>query len=184
MDTWRVDPVPEPPTGFPPEIACHGEVARFGVAGLSLRLTALQRKLERDHALSVALDISDRDAADSLSPDVTAAVHAIFFEAASNAARHSCGMMVRLTLQVSGNSVSLRIEDDGVGFAFKGIYELRELVAFGVGSQTLARLVAIFGGRMRLDSRTTGTRIEIGLPRDGFGRDVPAPPLPDLAIAS
>lgn len=178
MDTWRVDPLPEP------RIGPSAEIARFGVAGLSLRLTSLQQKLERDHALSVALDISDREAADSLPPDVTAAVHAIFLEAALNAAHHSGGLMVRLTLQVSGNSVTLRIEDDGTGFAFRGIYELRELLAFGVGSQTLAQLVTIFGGRMRLDSRVTGTRIEIGLPRNGFGRDIPTPPLPELAIAS
>jgi signal transduction histidine kinase len=178
MDTWRVDALPEPRIGL------SSEVARFGVAGLSLRLTSLQQKLERDHALSVALDISDREAADSLPPDVTAAVHTIFFEAALNAARHAKAMVVKLTLRVSGDSVSLRIEDDGTGFAFSGIYELRELLAFGVGSQTLARMVAIFGGRMRLDSRTTGSRIEIGLPRTGMARETSAPALPELAIAS
>jgi signal transduction histidine kinase len=177
MDTWRVDALSEPRFDLP------AEVARYGVAGLSLRLTSLQQKLERDHPLTVALDIADREAADGLPPDVTAAVHIIFFEAAFNAARYSRGTMVRLALQTSGNRVTLRIEDDGIGFAFKGIYELRELLAFGVGSQTLARLVAIFGGRMRLDSHTTGSRIEISLPRDGFGRNVPAS-LPELAIAS
>jgi signal transduction histidine kinase len=178
MDTWRVDPITEPQPGFPPEIA------RFGAAGLSLRLTSLQQKVERDQALTVSLDISDRDAADSLPPDVTAAIHAIFLEAALNAARHSRAAVVRLTLLIGNDNVSLRIEDDGAGFAFKGIYELPELLAFGVGSQTLARLVAIFGGRMRLDSRVTGSRIEIGLSRSGFGRNLPAPKLPELAIAS
>jgi len=178
MDIWRIEPGPEPHLGLP------AEIARYGAAGLSLRLTALQQKLERQHPLTVALDIADREAADGLPPDVTAAIHAIFLEAALNAAQHARGTMVRLVLQATGNSVSLRIEDDGRGFAFKGIYELRELLAFGVGSQTLARLVSIFGGRMRLDSRTTGSRIEITLPRNGFGRSVPAPPLPELAIAS
>jgi signal transduction histidine kinase len=178
MDTWRVDPISEPRIGL------STEVARYGVAGLSLRLTALQQKLERNHPLTVALDIADREAADSLPPDVTAAVHAIFLEAALNAACHSHGTMVRLSLHVTGNSVSLRVEDDGNGFAFKGIYELRELAAFGVGSQTLARLVTIFGGRLRLDSRVTGSRIEVSLPRHGFGRDVPAPSLTELALAS
>jgi signal transduction histidine kinase len=91
--------------------------------------------------------------------------------------------MVRLVLRTSDNSVNLRIDDDGAGFAFKGIYELPDLLALGVGAQTLARLVAIFGGRMRLDSGATGSRIEIALPRDGAGRDIPAPPLPRLAIA-
>ena len=177
MDTWRVDPVPEPPIGFPAEIARHG------AAGLSLRLTSLQQKLEREHPLTVALDIADREAADGLPPDVTAAIHVIFLEAALNAAHHSGGTMVRLVLQTSGNSVTLRIEDDGAGFAFKGIYDLQELLTLGVGSQTLARMVAIFGGRMRLDSHATGSRIEIALPRNGFGPSVPAP-LPELAIAS
>jgi signal transduction histidine kinase len=181
MDTWRVEPVPEFPE---PRIGLPAEIAHYGAAGLSLRLTALQQKLEREHPLTVALDIADREAADGLPPDVTAAVHVIFLEAALNAAQHSGGTMVRLILHTSGNSVTLRIEDDGTGFAFKGIYELRELLALGVGSQTLARLVSIFGGRMRLDSRTTGSRIEIGLPRNGFGRSVPVEPLPELAIAS
>jgi signal transduction histidine kinase len=177
MDTWRVDPVPELRSGLP------AEIARYGAAGLSLRLTALRQKLERDYPLTVALDIVDREAADNLPLDVTAAIHTIFFEAALNAAHHSGGTMVRLVLRTSSNSVTLRIEDDGAGFAFKGIYELRELLALGVGSQTLARLVAIFNGRMRLDSRVSGSRIEIGLPRAGFGGDIPAAPVPKLAVA-
>jgi len=155
MDTWRVDPVPEPRIGLP------AEVARYGAAGLSLRLTSLQQRLERDHPLTVALDIADREAADGLPPDVTAAIHTIFFEGALNAVRHSGGTMVRLVLETSGKNVILRIEDDGAGFAFKGIASLHDLLALGVGPQTLARLVSIFGGRMRLDSRATGSWIEI-----------------------
>ena len=178
MDTWRVEPLPEHRLGLP------AEVARYGAAGLSLRLTALQKNLERDHPLTVALDITDRAAADGLPPDVTAAVHAIFLEAALNAVHHSRGTMVRLVLHVGANSVMLRIEDDGRGFAFRGSYELRELLAFGAGSQTLARLVAICDGRMRLDSGVAGSRIEIGLPRSGLGRADEATPVADLAIAS
>jgi signal transduction histidine kinase len=178
MDTWRVEPVPEPRTGL------RAEIAGFGAAGLFLRLTALQQKLERDHPLTVALDIADRAAADGLAPDVTAAIHVIFLEGALNAIRHSGGTRVRLILQTSANSVTLHIEDDGTGFGFKGIASLHDLLALGVGSQTLARLVSIFGGRMWLDSRVTGSRIEIVLPRSGHGRKIPAPPLPELAIAS
>ena len=92
--------------------------------------------------------------------------------------------MVRLVIETRGNSVILHIEDDGAGFAFKGVASLHDLLALGVGPQTLARLVSIFGGRMRLDSRATGSCIEIVLPRNGFGRNVPASPLPELAIAS
>ena len=178
MDTWRVETSPDPRLSLP------AEVARYGAAGLSLRLTALQQRLERDHPLTVALDITDREAADSLPPDVTAAVHAILLEAALNAAQHSGGAMVRLVLHVGGDSVMLRIEDDGRGFAFKGVYELRELLAFGAGSRTLARLVAICDGRMRLDSGVAGSRIEIGLPRNGLGRGSPEPLALEFAQAS
>jgi signal transduction histidine kinase len=178
MDTWHVEPASEPHAGL------AAEIAHFGAAGLSLRLASLRQKLEREHPLSVALDIGDRDAADSLPPDVTGAVHAIFLEAALNAVQHSGGTMVRLVLHTTGNSVTLCIEDDGAGFGFKGIASLNDLLALGVGSQTLARLVTIFGGRMRLDSRATGSRIDIVLPRDGFGRDLPIPPRRELAIAS
>ena len=173
MDTWRVDSVPEPLIGLP------AELARYAVTGLSLRLAFLQQRLERDHPLTVALDIADREAADGLPPDVTAAIHTIFFEAALNAVRHSGGTIVRLVLQTTANSVTLIIEDDGAGFGFKGIASLHDLLALGVGPQTLARLVAILGGRMRLDSRVTGSRIEIVLPRNGFGHDLPTA----LAIA-
>lgn len=176
MDTWRVEPLFDPPIGLP------AEIARFGAAGLSLRLTSLQRKLERGFSLTVALDIADREAADGLAPDLTAAIHAMLQEGALNAANHAGGTLVRLTVQVSGGTVMLRIEDDGAGFAFKGIYDLGELVAFNVGPRQLVQLVVARGGRMRLDSRASGSRIEIALPRDGAARETVAAPA--LAIAS
>lgn len=177
MDTWRVEPVLDRRLDLP------AEIARFGAAGLSLRLTSLQQKLEREFSLTVALDIADREAADGLAPDLTAAIHAVLHEAARNAANHARGTLVRLVVQVTGGHVLLRIEDDGTGFAFKGIYDLRELLVFNVGPRTLAQLVRICGGGMRLDSRASGSRIEITLPRDGASLRVPSP-LPALAVAS
>lgn len=180
MDTWRVEPA------FDRRLDLPAEIARFGAAGLSLRLTALQQKLEREFPLTVALDLADREAADGLSPDLTASVHAMLHEGARNAAHHAGGTLVRLVVQVTGGSVMLRIEDDGAGFAFKGIYGLAELRAFGVGPQALAQLVAACGGSLRLDSRASGSRIEITLPRDAAARSEPAPVVeaPALAIAS
>ncbi len=177
MDTWRVEPIVDRRLDLP------AEIARFGVAGLSLRLTSLQQKLERDFPLSVALDITDRDAADGLAPVMTAAIHAMLHEGARNAAQHSGGTVVRLVVQVTGGNVMLRIEDDGAGFAFKGIYGLNELLAFGVGPQGLAQLVAVCSGTMRLDSRANGSRVEIVLPRVAMPLPETAP-VPALAIAS
>ncbi|SRR5579875_2734659 len=169
MDTWHVEPLSDRRLELP------AEVARFGAAGLSLRLTALKQKLERDFPLMVAFDIAEREAADGLAPDLTAAIHAMLLEAARNAARHSGGTLVRLSVKVVGGSVTLRIVDDGAGFAFKGIYGLDELLAFGVGPRGLVQLVAACGGTMRLDSRASGSRIEIAVPRDPALRSAAAP---------
>jgi signal transduction histidine kinase len=179
MDTWRVEPL------FDRRLDLPAEIARFGAAGLSLRLTSLQQKFERDFPLTLALDIADREAADGLAPELTAAIHAVLQEGARNAAAHSGGALVRLVVQVTGGQVLLHIEDDGAGFAFKGLYDLGELLAFDVGPRALTQLVAACGGRMRLDSRASGSRIEITLPRDGAALAEPAPlAAPAFAIAS
>jgi signal transduction histidine kinase len=179
MDEWRIEPVRDRGAGLP------AEIARFGAASLSLRLAALQQKLERDFPLSLALDITDREAVDGLAPDLTAALHAILLEAALDAARHAGASLVRLAVHVSDNSVMLRIADDGAGAAFKGIYDLGELIAYGVGPQALAQLVGACGGRLRLDSHTSGSRIEIVIPRDGAASGTAIPvPAPALAAAS
>ncbi|HVA11958.1 MAG TPA: hypothetical protein VNF99_01795 [Stellaceae bacterium] len=176
MDTWRVEPLSDRRSGLP------AEIARFGAAGLSLRLTSLRQKLERDFPLTLALDITDREAVDGLAPDLTAAIHAILQEAAHHAASHAGAALVRLGVLVSGGTVMLRIEDDGAGFAFKGTYNLAELIAFGVGPQELAQQVAACSGRMRLDCHGNGSRIEIALPRDGaVGRAAAPIPVPALA---
>lgn len=182
MDSWRVEPFIDRLND--PRLDLPAEIARFGAAGLSLRLTALQQKLERDFPLTVALDIADRDAVDGLAPDLTAAVHAMLQEAARNAARHSGGSLIRMAVQASQGAITLRIEDDGAGFAFKGIYELNELLAFGVGPRVLAQRVAACGGELRLDSRASGSRIEITVPRSSRIPVAEPASAPALAIAS
>jgi signal transduction histidine kinase len=160
MDVWRADPI------RPLDRPETGEGVDVGPAGLSLRLSALRRALERSHPVSVAIDIADRDAADGLPPALTTDLHALLQEAAVNAACHSGAALVRLGVHLTANSVLLRIEDDGAGFAFQGVYDLDALAAFGVGPQRLARRVAMLGGTMNLDTRRSGTRIEITLPRE------------------
>src|ERR1700761_539 len=116
MDTWRVEPLYDRCTGLP------AEFGRFSAASLSLRLTWLQQKLERDLPLTLALDLTDREAADGLPPELTATIHAIRREGAFDAASRPGVTLVRLGVHVGGGSVMLRIEDDGAGFAFKGTY--------------------------------------------------------------
>lgn len=176
MDPRRIDPAHDDSAALP------AEIARFGAAGLSLRLTSLQQKLERDFPLSLALDITDREAVDGLPTGLTAVLHAMLQEAALAAAAHAGATLIRIAVHVGENSVLLRVADDGAG-AFKGNYDLGELLAYGVGPQPLAQLVAAQGGHLRLDTRVMGCRVEIVVPRDPAAL-IEAAILPSRAIAA
>jgi signal transduction histidine kinase len=177
MDTWRVDPVLDLPSGP------RAGLARFGAAGLSLRLAALRQSLERDYSLTVAINFANAEAADGLAPDLTDAIHALLQEAAVNAALHAQAAMVRVGVHVNGGVVMLSVEDDGKGFPFHGTYDLHQLQAFGVGPQWLAHGVADLGGTLTLDSRGHGARIEISLPREGVRRPPAAHPVESRVLA-
>ena len=177
MDAWQADPIRST------DRSLASDVASFGPAGLSLRLAALRRAIERAHPVSLAVDLGDREAADGLSPALTHTIHALLLEAAFSAARHAGAALVRLGVHLTQNTVLLRIEDDGAGFPFKGVYDLDALRAYGVGPQALAQRVASLGGAMSLDTSRLGTRIEITLSRSGgaVAEPVPAAAQPLLA---
>lgn len=146
----------------------------LATAALTSRLTAMQEVIERDYPLAVALDIVNRDAIDRLPVDLTDALHVLLREAIVNVARHARATLLRLSLQVNGGIVLIGIEDDGEGFPFVGLYDLRLLQSLGVGPRRLAEGVTALGGTMILDSRITGTRIDIALPREAstlYGTD-------------
>jgi signal transduction histidine kinase len=138
----------------------------FGPLGLSRRLAFLQHAIERCHPLVLALDIVNRDAIDALPPELAAMLEALSHEATLNAARHAAAAFARLSLQVNGGTVFLTVEDDGKGFPFAGVYDLHALQALDVGPHRLMARVAAWGGSMVLDSRASGTRIDIALLRD------------------
>ncbi len=164
MDTWRVEPLLDRPSRR------LAGVARFGAAGLSLRLASLRRSIERDYPMALALDIADRDAADGLPPALTDAVHALLHEAALNAARHAGAALLRLSVHVNGGAVELGAADDGTGFPFIGVYDLPTLMSLGAGPRWLVRQLAALGGSLILDSRESGSRIAMTVPREAAPR--------------
>jgi signal transduction histidine kinase len=147
----------------------HAVSPAFARTGLSARLAALRQRIERDHAMVLALDLVNRAALDGLSPDLTDALAAVIEEAATNAALHAGAALACVHVQVNGGMVLLGIEDDGKGFPFAGVYDLATLAALDVGPRRLMREVALWGGTLTLISRPAGTRIDIALPRDAAG---------------
>lgn len=145
--------------------ALERAAADFRAPALSARLAALQRDIERAYPLTLALDLVNREAFDELPPEISDTLHAVVAEAVLNAARHGHAALIWLSLQLNGGTVLLAIADDGRGFPFSGVYDLRALEALDAGPRRLKELVGALGGTMTLDSRVTGTRIDIALPR-------------------
>jgi signal transduction histidine kinase len=160
MSVWRLQPLCGTASLTAPP------AAPIGALGLSRRLNLLQYAIERSYPMMLALDIVNRDGVDALPASLAAALEALSHEGTLNAARHSGATLTRLGIQVNGGTVLLSIEDDGKGFPFSGVYDLRALQALGVGPLRLMEGVAEWGGSLLLDSHATGTRLDIALLRD------------------
>jgi len=85
-------------------------------------------------------------------------------EALVNAARHAQASQVRVRAATTDDAVKLHIADDGRGFPFRGVYELPELQARGIGPASLKERVASLRGELRVSSGEDGAVIEISLP--------------------
>jgi signal transduction histidine kinase len=82
----------------------------------------------------------------------------ILQEALNNVAKHAQARMVRVVLRATPEQLSLRIRDDGVGFAPDG-------GSSGLGLLGMRERVNLLGGRLVLRSRPgEGTEIEVDLP--------------------
>jgi signal transduction histidine kinase len=81
-------------------------------------------------------------------------------EALHNIAKHSQAQNFRIHLEDSGTSVSLVVEDDGIGFSRK-----RDSGHPSFGLLGMRERIAALGGRVRIRSaKGTGTRIKIVVP--------------------
>ena len=91
-------------------------------------------------------------------------IYSLVQEGLSNAARHAQSRSATIVLEVSEDRVRLVIDDDGVGFPFKGRYDLALLNARNMGPTSIKERVAALSGQMSLLSTLSGSRIEIALP--------------------
>jgi signal transduction histidine kinase len=117
--------------------------------GLKQALTMLARR----SSLTVRLDLADDL---RLAGRIEVTVYYIVAEALTNAAEHAKATEVRVTVDLAGTLVRLRISDDGVGGAEPGR---------GSGLSGLADRVTAIGGRMEVVSPPgAGTTLAVALP--------------------
>ena len=133
-----------------------------GEGNLAASLRNLVHRIERHWGLRVDLVVGELDSgeAELLEYDVSHIVH----EALVNAARHGGGSSARVEVGARGGHITILVSDNGHGFGFEGRYDLPALVRLNVGPVTLKERIASLGGPFTIESRTSGARLEIGLP--------------------
>lgn len=122
---------------------------------------AIRKDLEaftRRTGIRHALDAS-RASTDRLSPRRAVAIHRIFHEALTNAARHSGARTVHVALTVEVEHFALDLRDDGRGFDLGAIGE------HSLGLLHMQERARGIGGSLRIESSPgAGTRLALTVP--------------------
>jgi signal transduction histidine kinase len=88
-------------------------------------------------------------------------------EAVANAVQHGNASLVNIAIERTSNQVQLRIADNGRGLpGTLGTYSHAELVAMGIGPQSISKRIAELRGTLSLVSSHTGVDLYIGLACD------------------
>jgi signal transduction histidine kinase len=131
----------------------------FEQASLRQRLQELCGRVSRLWAVEVELDVTGVVA----SPTAWE-VYRLAQEALVNAARHARASSIEVAVSARPEGITLRIADDGCGFPFEGVYDLKTLNERRIGPVSLKERVASLRGNLILRSSRQGTVVEISLP--------------------
>jgi signal transduction histidine kinase len=91
-------------------------------------------------------------------------LHQLVREGVANAVRHGGANKVELSLSSDGSAIHLQISDNGSGFPLAATAEDGEKLAEAVGPWSLRERVRALGGKLRLTTRPSGSRIAMTLP--------------------
>jgi signal transduction histidine kinase len=129
--------------------------AHIRLVGLTGAVSDLGRELSTgDVSIAFLYD----NVPDSLSPDVMLCFYRVAQEALSNALKHSQGSRVNIQIRGTAESLTMVIEDDGVGFDVTNAQR-------GLGLVSMRERVEQIGGSFRLRSlRAEGTQVQVHVP--------------------
>jgi signal transduction histidine kinase len=91
-------------------------------------------------------------------------IYFVIHEALINAAKHAEASHLQADLSFSTEWAHIKITDDGSGFAFHGSYDQDQLADLKRGPVILRERVNALNGRLLIESRENGARLDITLP--------------------
>lgn len=126
------------------------------------RLDELQQRFAREWRIDLRFEIG------AMHPLVTQAIGQETFrmisEAVMNAAKHGQAARVDVDLATREDKLWIRVRDDGIGFPFRGRYNLAALMEKQQGPVVLGERVAALNGDLIVESTEMGASLEISLP--------------------
>ena len=145
-------------------------VALATPSDLSAALGILCQQAESQWGLSVKLMHGPQRA---LPRHVADHVYRLAQEAIANVGKHANAAHVVVRLSANAAALHLVVTDDGVGFPFRGEYDLVLLRKGGFGPRSLMQRVASLRGELIVTSTLSGSTLEITLP---LGAPASGPP--------
>ncbi len=137
------------------------------LASLQARLDASQR----DHGIATSLAIAPSMVGTQVKPEAAAHLLRIVDEAITNAIRHGEAREARVSLEHDDSTLSLSIEDNGIGFEAASVLARRD---GRYGLRFMRERAAELGGELELTSAPgRGTRVTARIPLDA-NREVAA----------
>jgi len=107
-----------------------------------------------------------------LSPEVEIALFRIVQEAVTNIASHARAESAHISLEFEEKSVSVEVEDDGIGFDFSRGFTSAS-VEQGAGLLGMKERAELLGGTLTIDTEPGGgTRVAVEIPVDWGQQDV------------
>lgn len=135
------------------------------VFGLKAALAAYAEGFSRRSEVECELSLDDTPPA-SIPPVVAVTLFRVAQEAFANVHRHSGAKLVRVFLRLTeGESVELRIEDDGRGFGDNRTQELKDVAhALGVGIPGMRARIRQLKGDLSIETGSGGTAVIADVP--------------------
>jgi signal transduction histidine kinase len=126
------------------------------------RLDDLQKRFLAEWKIDLRVEIG------LMHPLVTQALgqetYRMISEAVMNSAKHGQASRIEVGIGTKEDRLFIRVSDDGIGFPFRGRYNLEALTDRQIGPAVLAERVAALNGQMTVASTEEGASVEIFLP--------------------
>jgi two-component system, NarL family, sensor kinase len=116
--------------------------------------------------IEVELEISPR--LGRTTPDVEVTLFRVVQECLTNIQRHSGSLQAKVRIERDPGKITLEISDKGSGISGDQRGRNGELsLRLGVGIPSMRERVKLIGGRLEIESSSSGTTVRVTIPADG-----------------